>query len=215
MPTRGEPEQGYMAVIRYREDATRDECRNVAVILFSEDGTKGGMRRLHPQLPLVDAMLDGLMHQYQRGDGPGLDTVENLHRVWVHSLVITEPKPCAVIGWSETLNLLYRAYLEPKPDRRPAPRSHMFDRDTARRSLAMPTDPNFGEVLRATFGEQSKGPCCLCGREITEGGYEMVPGRWYHGKRLARDCVVAVHGASVKIAGQFADVDIDDQDESP
>ena len=58
-------QQGYFSVVRWRHDSTRDEARNVAVVLVDEEGLGGGVRaaplsqvsrRLHDQ-GILDALL--------------------------------------------------------------------------------------------------------------------------------------------------------------
>lgn len=113
--------RGYFSVLRYRPDATRDEARNVAVLLVSREGEFGGMKagpvsavspRLHEQ-GLVDAVLVALESRFTDPRRPNLDALAVLQRELSRSLVLTEPKPVLVPDVETTLQALYRAYVKP------------------------------------------------------------------------------------------------------
>jgi hypothetical protein len=114
--------EGFYSILRWRTDATRDEARNVAVILVDRDGRVGGMRsapissispRLHEQ-GLLDAILLNLESRFQGSAKPTLDTLERLRGDLQRSLVLTDPRPVAVPDVDVTLESLYRAYAAPK-----------------------------------------------------------------------------------------------------
>jgi hypothetical protein len=113
--------RGYYALLRWRFDPTRDEARNVAVVLVDERGAFGGLRhaaissispRLHDQ-GIVDDVLLGLEERLR--DGLQLSDLKSLHESLQRSLVITAPEPVAVGDPEETLDALYRALIAPRP----------------------------------------------------------------------------------------------------
>jgi hypothetical protein len=115
-------DQGFYSILRWRTDATRDEARNVAVLLVDRDGRLGGMRaapissispRLHEQ-GLLDAILVNLEATFQGSSRPTLETLEQLRAHLQRSLVLTEPRLVAVPDVDVTLDALYRAYAAPK-----------------------------------------------------------------------------------------------------
>lgn len=113
--------RGWFSVLRYRADATRDEARNVAVLLVSREGQFGGMKagpvssispRLHEQ-GIVDSVLVALQSRFRNPDHPKLTDLTVLQQQLERSLVLTEPKPVLVPDVDVTLNALYRAYVAP------------------------------------------------------------------------------------------------------
>jgi hypothetical protein len=112
-------QQGYFSLLRWRSDATRDEARNLAVVLVDAEGTIGGLRHgsiasvssdLHEQ-GLLDTLVVGLERRLGGPQRPDLQEIRRLHTSMQQSLYFTEPKPCAVTGVEETLDTLYKAYL--------------------------------------------------------------------------------------------------------
>jgi hypothetical protein len=116
------PEQGYYSILRWRADVTRDEARNVAVLLVDDDGTSGGIKaapisRISPKLQeqgLLDSMLAGLELRFDGVKKPDLRTLEQLHASMRNSLYLTEPRPTAVFDVDQTLSALFRAYVQPR-----------------------------------------------------------------------------------------------------
>ncbi|MDP9222907.1 MAG: hypothetical protein M3P18_03460 [Actinomycetota bacterium] len=113
--------EGFFSLVRWRLDATRDEARNVAVILVEPDGAYGAIRaaplstvssRLKDQ-GILDAALVGLEQRIASGD-LGLAELTQLHRDFQRSIVITEPRRVAVPDQDAALAALYRAYLAPR-----------------------------------------------------------------------------------------------------
>lgn len=113
--------EGYFSVLRWRNDATRDEARNVAVILVEEKGRFGGLRaaplsrvspRLHDQ-GLLDAMLVGLEKRFAALSKPNLAALQSMRQELQHSLYLTDPKPVLVPDTDATLSALFRAYVAP------------------------------------------------------------------------------------------------------
>jgi hypothetical protein len=113
--------QGYFSLLRWRPDATRDEPRNIAVLLIDESHHFGGLRhaplssvsqRLRDQGILDDVLL-GLTEHLASGAG-SVDALAELHRDFQRSLVVTEPRPVAVDDPQEALRALYRAYVTPR-----------------------------------------------------------------------------------------------------
>jgi hypothetical protein len=112
--------QGHFSVLRWRTSPTRDEARNVAVLLVGADG--GALRaaplssispRLHEQ-GILDAVLVGLEKRLTNGGGD-VEALEGLSHSFDHALVVTDPKPVAIRGGlDEALTALYRAYVAPR-----------------------------------------------------------------------------------------------------
>jgi hypothetical protein len=111
----------WFSVLRYRADATRDEARNVAVVLVNPDGTAGGIRAapvstVSPRLReqgIVDAVLANLEQRLSTEPRLSLEELQGLWRNLTHSLCLTEPKPVLAPDVNATLAALYRAYVAP------------------------------------------------------------------------------------------------------
>ena len=129
--------QAFFSVLRWRSDPTRDEARNVAVVLVNEDGTMGGVRaapisslshRLHEQ-GLLDATLDALERRFQGDTRPRLADLDSMRSQLQRSLYLTEPQPVAVSDVDVALNALYRAYASPRAAASSVPtKGHVLDR---------------------------------------------------------------------------------------
>lgn len=115
------PERGYFSVVRWRSNPTRDEARNIAVVLVDAEGQFGGVRPAPPsslssdarQQGLLDAILHGLEARFTADERPDLAFLRGLADVMVQSLYLTPPKPVAVPDPDLTLHALYRAYVQP------------------------------------------------------------------------------------------------------
>lgn len=113
--------QGFFSVLRWRSDITRDEARNVAVLLIEPEGRFGGMRAaplssvsqsLREQ-GLLDQVLVDIAAQFSEAAKPDLGTLQDWHGRLQRSLYLSDPQPVAVSGEDETLDALYKAYLAP------------------------------------------------------------------------------------------------------
>jgi hypothetical protein len=114
--------QGHYSLLRWRASPTRDEARNVAVLLVGAGAGQGALRaaplssispRLHDQGILDDVIL-GLEERLSNG-GADVDALAELSRTFEHALVVTEPEPVAIRGEiDDTLSALYRAYVAPR-----------------------------------------------------------------------------------------------------
>lgn len=113
---------GHFSVLRWRNDGTRDEARNVAVIVVGNDGDRAAMRaapissispRLHDQ-GILDRWLTGLDLQFQQAGTEALGLLLSLHDSLQHSLYLTEPQPTAVPDLDLTAGALYRAFVAPR-----------------------------------------------------------------------------------------------------
>lgn len=126
--------RGYFALLRWRVDATRDEARNIAVLLADERGRFGGMRHspvssISPRLRdqgIVDDFLLGIEERYEQG--LRLRDLKELHRSLQRSLVVTQPEPVAVGDPEETLDALYRALVAPRSGGRAPTKGVLLDR---------------------------------------------------------------------------------------
>lgn len=129
--------QGYFSILRWRMDPTRDEGKNVAVILVDPDGRIGGVRaapissisrQLHEQ-GLLDAVVANLEAQFEGSAKLTLQKLEAMRNDLQRSLSITEPRPVAVPDIDITLDALYRAYAAPKAGGSTnATKGHVLDR---------------------------------------------------------------------------------------
>jgi len=115
-------EQGFFSVLRWCTDPTRDEARNVAVVLVGENGAFGGVRaaplssvssRLQDQ-GILDSAIAGLEQQFSAPRKPSLGFLDEMHASLHHSLYFTEPKATAVGHVDLVLHALYRAYVQPR-----------------------------------------------------------------------------------------------------
>ncbi len=116
---------GHFSILRWRLDATRDEARNVAVILVAGDGAQAAVKaapisgisaRLHEQ-GILDKLIVHLDEQFRNIEGSGLTRLRDLHRSLQHSIYLTAPKPTAIPDMDSVLSALYRAYVAPRPAR--------------------------------------------------------------------------------------------------
>jgi hypothetical protein len=128
--------RAFFSVLRWRTDPTRDEARNVAVVLVNEDGTLGGVRsaplsqvssRLHDQ-GLLDATLVALERRFDGESKPTLSDLDAMRLQLQRSLYLTEPQPVAVSDVDATLDALYRAYAAPRnAGSKVATKGHLLD----------------------------------------------------------------------------------------
>lgn len=129
-------ERGYYSVVRWRSDPTRDEARNIAVLLVDAEGQFGGIRSAPPsalsgdarQQGFLDAMLHGLENQFTNEDRPDLDRLRELYDTLNNTLYLTSPRPTAVPDPDLTLQALYRAYVAPLPAPRAVTKGVVIDR---------------------------------------------------------------------------------------
>jgi len=137
--------RGYFSVLRWRNDATRDEARNVAVLLVDEDGEFGGLRAaplstISPRLKeqgLLDQMLIGLRRRFETDQRPTLATLKEMCVALQHSVYLTQPRRVAVADVDAVLDALYRAYAAPQGGGpRTLTKGYILDRvvDTLRRN---------------------------------------------------------------------------------
>jgi len=128
---------GWFSVLRYRSDPTRDEARNVAVVLVDIEGRVGGIRSapissISPRLRdqgLVDAVVAALEEDFGEVPRPNLERLRELSLSLQHSLYVTPPEPVLVQDIDSTLAALYRAYLAPAGGgSRTATKSAIMDR---------------------------------------------------------------------------------------
>src|SRR5260370_33092720 len=94
-------ERGFYSVVRWRSDATRDEARNVAVVLVDAEGQFGGIRMAPPsawssdarQQGFLDAMLHGLERQFEGPCRPDRGRVHALIESLAHTWYTPTPSP--------------------------------------------------------------------------------------------------------------------------
>lgn len=113
---------GYYSVLRWCPDATRDEAKNVAVLLVDSEGQLGAMRaapissisrRLRDQ-GLLDSVLVGLESQFSSESPPTVSDLRRMHDSLQHSLYLTEPQPVAVPDIDAALAALFKAHVSPR-----------------------------------------------------------------------------------------------------
>jgi hypothetical protein len=112
-------QRGYFSVLRWRSSATRDEARNLAVILVDAEGMIGGLRSasvasISPNLGeqgLLDTLVTGLEKRLAGPERPNLEELRRMQGSLQQSLYLTDPKPVAVAGVQDTLESLYKAFI--------------------------------------------------------------------------------------------------------
>ena len=113
----------YFSLLRWRTDPTRDEARNVAVIVVGENGEAGGLQSapisaisptLHEQ-GLLDEVVLSLERRFAGNKKMRLDELLAIREGLNRSLYLTEPRAVAVSDLDLTLHALYRAYAAPRP----------------------------------------------------------------------------------------------------
>ncbi len=128
--------QGFFSLLRWRPDITRDEAKNVAVILVAPDEGVGRLRsvpvssvssRVREQ-GLLDSILVQLEARLAEEPKPGLDTLEELHKAIDRTLYVTEPRPVAVTTVDEAMRTLYRALLHKPTGQRAVTKGIVLDR---------------------------------------------------------------------------------------
>jgi hypothetical protein len=115
-------QRGYFSVLRWCSDVTRDEARNVAVIVVDSEGQFGGVRAapissVSPRLRergILDAILSGLIRQFEGDAKPTLGDLRRMQTSLTRSLYLTEPRPVMVSDPDTVLTALYRAYVSPR-----------------------------------------------------------------------------------------------------
>lgn len=114
-------DKGYFSVLRWREDATRDEARNVAVILVDESGSTGGIRAapissisplLHDQ-GILDSLIQSLEDRLENGE-LALKHLTEMHESFIHSICLSPPQPVALPDKDAVLFALYKGYVAPR-----------------------------------------------------------------------------------------------------
>lgn len=117
-------EQGFYSLVRWVPDATRNEARNVAVILVEPEGRF--RRLLHAPLSrissrladqgVMDALLDGIDRRLRNEDAPfTLSELQGLAREQSgDAMVVTAPHPTAVTDPDQTIDALYSALVKPR-----------------------------------------------------------------------------------------------------
>ncbi|MGH7691212.1 MAG: DUF3037 domain-containing protein [Candidatus Dormibacteria bacterium] len=116
-------DRGFYSVVRWRPNATRDEARNVAVVLVDAEGQFGGVRVAPPsslsqdvrQQGFLDAILHGLESQFGEAHRPDLRQLRELSETLSQSLYLTSPRATAVADPDLTLQALYKSLVAPLP----------------------------------------------------------------------------------------------------
>ena len=110
------------AILRWRPDPTRDEARNVAVMLTDSTGTRAGflsaplgsLQLGGSTAGLLDAVVNGLDVQFKAATKPTLRDLVEWRSRFTESIYLTEPQPVAVTDADATLRALYEAYVAPR-----------------------------------------------------------------------------------------------------
>ena len=114
--------KGYFSLLRWRSDTTRDEARNVAIILVDEVGKLGGVRRaplsgISPRLReqgILDSILVSIEDRFREEVKPDLSALTEWQKSLNQAVYLTEPEPTAIPDPEEALNALYKAYVAPR-----------------------------------------------------------------------------------------------------
>jgi hypothetical protein len=128
--------QAYFSILRWAGDATRDEARNVAVVLVDAEGQFGGVRGAPPssisqnlkEQGILDAVVFNLARQFEGDEKPDLNWLRERRAALSQSLYFTEPRPAAAADVDATLQALYRAYVSPRAAPRTETKGVVLDR---------------------------------------------------------------------------------------
>lgn len=112
--------RGYFSILKWRDNPTRDEARNIAVLLVDPEGEFAGIRRAPPsalstrlaQQGLIDDVLEGLKERFEGEEPPNLADLNDMRTTFVNSIAISDPKPVVVKDLDKTLKALYKAYVQ-------------------------------------------------------------------------------------------------------
>lgn len=112
--------RGYFSILRWRRNPTRDEAKNIGVVLVEPEGEFGGIRKAPPSgLPqrlkeqgMIGDLLKGFAEQFESEHPPNLDELNELRAKFVNALVFTEPRTVLVKDKEKTLDALYKAYVQ-------------------------------------------------------------------------------------------------------
>lgn len=129
--------RGFFSVLQYRSDPSRDEARNLALLLVDEPGGYAAVKaapigavclRLRDQ-GIVDSLLVGLARSLTQDSRNGFERLTSLHSSLQDALSLSEPRTTAIIGDpSATLDALYKALVAPRSGRGPGlPKSRLLD----------------------------------------------------------------------------------------
>jgi hypothetical protein len=162
-------ERGYFSVVRWRSDPTRDEARNVAIVLVDAEGQFGGIRIAPPsalsgdarQQGFLDAMLHGLENQFEGEEKPDLKRLRELSESLSNSLYLTAPRATAVPDPELTLQALYRAYVAPIPAPRAVTKGVVIDKVVKilrGRGFSVNRSQYIGDFLFDAVVERKEGP---------------------------------------------------------
>lgn len=114
--------RGYFSLLRWRAEPSRDEARNIAVLLVNESGEIGAIKaapissispRLHDQ-GLLDRVIAGLEAQFEGEPKPSVGRLREWQESFRHSISLTPPSETAVPDIELALSALYRAYVAPR-----------------------------------------------------------------------------------------------------
>jgi hypothetical protein len=128
-------DRGYFSVIRFASDATRDEAKNVAVVLVDAEGQFGGVMSAPPgavspnirQQGILDSLVEGFKKQFDTEAKPDLARLRQVTKSLGRSVYLTEPRPVAVSDVNTTLQALFRAYCSARPTPRAPTKGVVLD----------------------------------------------------------------------------------------
>ena len=147
--------RGFFSLLRWRADVTRDEAKNVAVLLVDPRRGESALRAapisaISPRLReqgLLDSMVAQLEQRLKTELEPTVETLGHLSASLQHSLYVTEPRPVAIPSIEGALSALFKAFVSPAVARpRHATKGVVLDRVVAtfrRRGLEVAR----GEIL--------------------------------------------------------------------
>jgi len=122
-----EARRGFFSVVRWVKEPARDEAKNLAVVLLDPDSGYGGLRSaplssvskgLKTQ-GILDSVLAGLEAKASESPKEALNEIGELADSADHSIQFTAPRSTALIAPpEETLDSLYRTFVQPTPSGR-------------------------------------------------------------------------------------------------
>lgn len=116
----------YFSLLRWVPDPSRDEARNIAVLMLDLEGAFGGLKaaqissvsKLLAEQGLVDGVIESLRVRFSEEPRGTVGQLRLLQKSLDGPLVLTEPQPAAVVGGlDETLDSLYNAYVHRRQSR--------------------------------------------------------------------------------------------------
>ena len=192
----GAIEQGYYSVVRWRPDVTRDEARNIAVVLVDPEGQFSGVRTAPPSAlsrdlhlqGFLDGILQGLKAQFQESSGEDLARLRGISEHLSLSLDVSPPKPTAVPDPQKTLDALYKAFVaRPTGSGGSLTKGAITDKVVAgfrARGFRVRRGQYVGDFVFDVIVDREEGPLACDVMSFATGAKDFSPAEWEAGHFL-------------------------------